>query len=82
MRTLFTLEDIYGLTINETDGEVCIKFNKDKIKNATELLKMLCSWKEQADKLSAKEISREDYEQWGYNYPKFDTRQHWAKVPS
>ena len=47
-----------------------------------ELLKMLCAWKEQADKLSAEEISRENYDQWRYNYPKFDTTQHWAKVSS
>ena len=82
MHTLFTLEDIYGLTISESDGEICLKVNKDKSKDAAELLKMLCAWKERADKLSAEEISREDYDQWRYNYPKFDTTQHWAKVSS
>ena len=82
MHTLFTLEDIYGLTVSESDGEICLKVNKDKSKNADELLKMLCAWKEQADKLSAEEISKDDYDQWRYNYPKFDTTQHWAKVPS
>ena len=82
MHTLFTLEDIYGLTVSESDGEICLKVSKDKSKNADELPKMLCAWKEQADKLSAEEISREDYDQWRYNYPKFDTMQHWAKVPS
>ncbi len=82
MHTLFALEDIYGLTISETDGEVCLKVSKDKNKDAAELLKMLCAWKEQADKLSVEEISREDYDQWRYNYPKFDNSQHWAKTPS
>ena len=82
MHTLFTLEDIYGLTISESDGEIRLKVNKDKNKDAAELLKMLSAWKEQADKLSAEEISREDYDQWRYNYPKFDTTQHWAKVSS
>ena len=82
MHTLFTLEDIYGLTVSESDGEICLKVSKDKNKDAAELLKMLCAWKEQADKLSAEEISREDYDQWRYNYPKFDTTQHWAKVSS
>ena len=82
MHTLFVLEDIYGLTITEADGEVCLKVNKDKSKDAAELLKMLCAWQEQATKLSAEEISREDYDQWRYNYPKFDTTQHWAKSPS
>ena len=82
MHTLFTLEDNYGLTVSEADGEVCLKVNKDKSKDAAELLKMLYAWKEQADKLSAEEISREEYDRWRYNYPKFDTTQHWAKVPS
>lgn len=82
MHTLFTLEDIYGLTVSESNGEICLKVSKDKSKNADELLKMLCAWKEQADKLSAEEISRENYDQWRYNYPKFDTTQHWAKVSS
>lgn len=82
MHTLFTLEDNYGLTVSETDGEVCLKVNKDKGKDAAELLKMLYAWKEQADKLSAEEISREEYDRWRYNYPKFDTTHHWVKVPS
>ena len=62
MHTLFTLEDIYGLTVSEADGEVCLKVNKDK--------------------LSSEEISREEYDNWRYYYPKFDTTQIWAKVPS
>ena len=82
MHTLFALEDIYGLTVSEAGGEVCLKVSKDKSKGAAELLKILSAWKEQANKFSAKEISREDYDQWRYNYPKFDNLQHWAKTPS
>ena len=80
--TLFTLEDIYGLTVSEADGEVCLKVNKDKGREAYELLKMLYAGKEQADKLSSEEISREEYDNWRYHYPEFDTTQRWAKVPS
>lgn len=82
MHTLFTLEDLYGLTVSGADGEVCLKVNKDKGKDAHELLKMLYAWKEQADKLSSEEISKEEYDNWRYHYPKFDTTQRWAKVPS
>ena len=60
MHTLFTLEDLYGLTVSEADGEICLKVNK----------------------LSSEEISREEYDNWRYHYPKFDTTQRWAKVPS
>lgn len=82
MHTLFALEDIYDLTISETDGEVCLKISKDKGKAAEELLQMLTAWQEQAAKLTTEEISREEYDQWRYNYPKFDTTQQWANVPS
>ena len=82
MHTLFTLEDIYGLTVGEVAGEVCLKVNTDKGKDAAELLKMLYAWKEQADKLSAEKISREEYDNWRYHYPQLDTTQIRAKVPS
>ncbi len=82
MHTLFTLEDLYGLTVSEADGEVCLKVNKSKGKEAAELLKMLYTWKEQADKLSNKEISQDTYDKWRYHYPKFDTTENWVKVPS
>ena len=82
MHTLFALEDIYGLTVSKADGEVCLRINKNKNKAAEELLQMLTAWQEQSSKLSAEEISKEDYDQWRYNYPKFDITQHWAKVPS
>lgn len=35
-----------------------------------------------ADKLSSEEIRKEEYDNWRYHYPKFDTTQRWAKVPS
>ena len=40
------------------------------------------AWQQQTAKLSAGEISKEEYDQWRYNYPKYDTTQRWAKVPS
>ena len=82
MHTLFTLEDLYGLTVRESDGEICMKVDTSKGKNAHELQKMLYAWKEQADKLSSEEISKDKYDEWRYHYPEFDTTQTWAKVPS
>ena len=49
---LFTLEDLYGLTVSEANGEVCLKVYKEKGKDAHELLKMLYAWKELALPLS------------------------------
>ena len=82
MHTLFTLEDVYGLTVSEADEAICLKFDTSKGKDAHELLKMLYNWKDQADKLSSGEISKDDYDNWRYHYPEFDTTQIWAKAPS
>lgn len=43
---------------------------------------MLSAWLEQAAKLDAGEITKEEYDKWRYKYPEFDTTQRWAKVPS
>ena len=82
IHTLFTLEDLYGLTVSKSDGEICLKVDTSKGKDAHELRKMLYAWKEQADKLSSEEISKDKYDEWRYHYPEYDTTQTWAKVPS
>ena len=41
MHTLFALEDIYGITVSEADGEVCLKVNSEKGKDAAEVIHML-----------------------------------------
>lgn len=82
MQTLFCLEDRYGLTVNEHDGEISLRVDVFKGKNTAELHEMLCAWAEQAKKLRAGEITQEDYDRWRYYYPKYDTSGHWAKVPS
>ncbi|MDD6022232.1 MAG: helix-turn-helix transcriptional regulator [Oscillospiraceae bacterium] len=81
MHTLFALEDNYGLSICETYGEVCLRLNKEN-SNSAELSEMLSAWQEQSAKLAAGKISKEDYDRWRYNFPKYDTTQPWAKVPS
>ena len=71
MHTLFTLEDRYGLTIDELDGEVCLRVNVRHSKDAARLHEMLCSWRQAAAMLKAGEISQEDYDRWRYRYPEF-----------
>ena len=82
MHTLFALEDIRGLTIGEIDGEICLRLGKSKGKTYVDMLEMLSAWAEQAKKLEAGKITREDYDRWRYNYPKYDTTRKWVKVPS
>ena len=71
MHTLFTLEDRYGLTIDELDGEVCLRVNVRHSKDAARLHEMLCTWRQAAAMLKAGEISQEDYDRWRYRYPEF-----------
>ena len=73
MHTLFTLEDRYGLEICECDGEVHLRVNIRHGKDAAELTRSLIAWREQAAKLEAGEIIKEDYDRWRYHYPEFDT---------
>ncbi len=82
MHTLFTLEDRYSLKISEVDGEVCLKVDVRKSKDAAELSEMLTAWAQQAEKLRSGEINREDYDKWRYNYPKYDETSGYVKVPS
>ena len=80
--TLFALEDIYGLTVEETpDGEICLKIKNNRGRSTEELLKILAAWKEQADMLRAGKIDIHDYNKWRYNFPKYDTTQKWVKIP-
>lgn len=81
MHTLFTLEDLRGLRVSEIDGEVCLRPDKSS-KAYLGMSQMLSAWLEQAKKLEAGEITKEEYDKWRYNYPKYDTSQIWAKVPS
>jgi len=82
LHTLFALEDLRGLQIKEIDGELCLKLDKSRGRTYDDMLRMLSAWHEQAAKLEAGEITKEQYDQWRYKYPQFDTSQIWAKVPS
>ena len=81
MHTLFTLEDNYGLKVSEMDGEVCLKVDVRKNKDSARLHEMLWTWREQAAKLEAGEISQEEYDSWRYHYPEYDSSQIRIKMP-
>lgn len=82
IHTLFTLEDRYGLTIEKGENGVSMRVNPRKGKDAAELSEMLNAWTEQAEKYHDGDISREDYDKWRYNYPKYDETSGYVKVPS
>ena len=81
MHTLFALEDIYGLKIGEIDGEVCLRLSKIG-KTYPAMFEIFSAWNEIAKKYKDEQITKDDYDQWRYNYPQLDTTQRWVKVPS
>ena len=82
MHTLFTLEDRYGLTIEKGENGVSLRVDPRKGKDAAVLSEMLNAWAEQAEKYHSGDISREDYDKWRYNYPKYDETSGYVKIPS
>ena len=82
MHTLFALEDRYGLTIEDRDGDVVFRFDPRKGKDAAEICELTGAWASIAKKYHAGEITREEYDKWRYYYPKYDDSQITARIPS
>jgi transcriptional regulator with XRE-family HTH domain len=82
MHTLFALEDLRGLQVGEIGEELCLRQDKTRGRTYEDMLAMLSAWREQAAKLETGKITKEEYDQWRYKYPEFDTTQRWVKVPS
>ena len=82
MHTLFTLEDRYGLTVEQEGGNTHLRFDAKRGPDAAVIQELVTSWGDFAEKYRAGSISREEYDRWRYNYPKFDESQHYAKIPS
>ena len=79
MHTLFALEDLYALKIDEIDGEPIIRLNKNA-REYCQMFKLLQLWAKEAAKRCEGEISKEDYDDWRYNFPERDTSGLFHKV--
>ena len=73
MHTFFALEDMYGLTIGENDGNICLSLDPAVTKPHSALDDCLKSWLRQKKKLAQGEITKEQYDEWRYQYPKSDS---------
>ena len=81
MHTLFALEDMYGITITKLDGELCLHLDKSLGSGYLTLFDYFEAWNEQAEKLHRGKSTKEEYDNWRYNYPASDTHNIWAKLP-
>ena len=83
MHTLFTMEDLYGLTIENRDGEVLFRIDPRKSRDAMHISELVCGWAQEAEEYRAGKISKDQYDDWRYNYPKHVKGTIiWAEVPS
>lgn len=67
MHTFFALEDMYGLKIAEIDGELCLHLDRT-LDPDTNLYDLLELWHKQSMRLANGLITKQDYDEWRYNY--------------
>lgn len=70
MHTLFALEDLYGIKINSIDSELCLTLDKTNGSTYISMFDMLNAWQHEAEKLKRGEITKQEYDNWRYNYPR------------
>lgn len=70
MHTLFTLEDRYGLTVANIDGEIVLKQNINHPDYDMTLADYLRDWNEMKMKLNNGSILTSDYDHWRHSFPK------------
>ncbi len=80
MHTLFALEDLYGLKINNIGGEPCLTLEKSNTITYLPMFDMLNAWQHEAEKLKAGTITKEEYDTWRYNYPRINAERFKAKL--
>ena len=79
MHTLFILEDMYGIEINNIDGEVCLRMNRNHQmhKNVSGLL---INWHALKKDYKNGILTEEEYEMWKYCYPALDTFDFYKRI--
>lgn len=69
--TLFTLEDLYGVKVENNDGLLCLTLDKEN-KSYLSMFDIWGAWSNESEKLKSGEITKEEYDDWRYNYPKVE----------
>lgn len=82
MHTLFALEDLYGIKIKKIDNQLCLTLDNENSTTYLSMIELFSAWQKESEKLNSDTITKEDYDDWRYNYPNRDNSQHWVKPPS
>lgn len=80
MHTLFALEDLYDLKISNIDGKLCLTLNESDDSACSPVLDRLRAWHQEAEKLEKGEISKKDYDNWRYRYPRVEAERFEAEL--
>ena len=67
MHTLFLLEDMYGFRIKEVNGKPCFMLDENH-EHFSEMSHRISEYLFQAKRYRTGHISREEYDQWRYQY--------------
>ena len=81
IHTLFAMEDLYGFKIEPRENGVALKLENSKMASDS-ILQMMIAWAEQAEKYRSIEITKDQYDEWRYNFPKYNNTGDWVKAPS
>ena len=77
-----TIEDMYGITVDRIDDVVCLHLDKTVSKPGSSLWTYLEDWYSMKNKLGHGRITREEYDEWRYNFPHSGTSEQTAVPPS
>lgn len=69
MHTLFALEDMYGLSVENIDGKICMSIPSPLCDESFVISLFLEMWCEIAQEYREGRINKEDYDEWRYQFP-------------
>lgn len=72
MHTFFALEDEYGFQIStDKDGRPCVTLDEEH-QAYDQIAPMFLAWLSQYAKYKQGELSKDEYDNWRYNYPNIE----------
>lgn len=77
LHTFFALEDMYGIKIDVLDQEMCLRLDKSTGSLYCDLFDVFYSWFQKSKEFESGKITKEEYDEWRYNYPDLD---YWTKL--
>lgn len=81
MHTLFAVEDMYGVSVSKSENGLSLNFEINN-RSSHQLSDRINDWASATERFSNGEITKEEYNEWRYNYPKIEVERSMEKVRS